>query len=156
MTKRSVEHATFVIERRFDFSPATVFAAWSDQKAKAKWFVGPDTWEKSNHKLDFRVGGSESVSGGPPGGAVHHYNATIQDIVANERIVTTYTMHMDAVKTSVSVATLEFRAAGKGTLLVLTEQGAFFDGADNAAERERGTNELLNNLDAALKRSAAN
>ena len=57
MSKRSTHHATFVIERDYAAPPAKVFAAWAQPKAKARWFVGPDEWEKSDHKLDFRVGG---------------------------------------------------------------------------------------------------
>ena len=30
MTERSVTHATFVIERTYDATPARVFAAWAD------------------------------------------------------------------------------------------------------------------------------
>ncbi len=146
MTKRSVTHATFVIERDYAHPPAKVFAAFAHPASKAKWFVGPENWDKSNHKLDFRVGGKESVSGGPPGGAVHYYNAEIWEITQNERIVSSYEMHMNEKRTSVSLATMEFKPNGAGTKLVLTEQGAFLDGIDNAAERERGTNELLNQL----------
>jgi uncharacterized protein YndB with AHSA1/START domain len=42
MPKRSVTHATFVIERRYDFSPAQVFAAFATPAAEGRWFVGPD------------------------------------------------------------------------------------------------------------------
>jgi uncharacterized protein YndB with AHSA1/START domain len=151
MRKRSTHHATFVIEREYAAAPARVFAAWADAKAKARWFVGPDEWEKSDHKLDFRVGGRESVSGGPPGGPNHFYNAIYQDIVPNERIVLTYDMHLDKTRISVSLLTLEFQAAGKGTRLVLTEQDAFLDGFDNVASREKGTQDLLDNLGAELE-----
>jgi len=151
MTRTSTTHATFVIERTYDAAPARVFAAWSDSKAKARWFVGPDNWDKSNHKLDFRVGGKESVSGGPPGGQVHSYNAVIQDIVPNERIITTYDMHLDDKKISVSLATLELTAAGKGTKLTYTEQGVYLDGYDDSGSRERGTRDLLENLAAYLR-----
>ena len=75
MTKRSTVHATFVIERDFKAVPAKVFDAFANPQSKAKSFGGPEEWTKSNHKLDFRVGGKESVSGGPPGGVVHSYNA---------------------------------------------------------------------------------
>jgi uncharacterized protein YndB with AHSA1/START domain len=155
MTTRSVQHETFVIERAYNYPPDRVYAAFADQGAKARWFIGPDNWEKSNHKLDFRVGGKESVSGGPPGGPVHYYNAMYQDIVPNERIVSTYDMLMDDNRISVSVATIEFRPSGKGTMLVLTEQGVFLDGYDNAGQREHGTGDLLNNLGAYLERQAA-
>lgn len=154
MSKRSTHHATFVIERGYAASPAREFAAWAEPKAKAQWFVGPDAWEKSDHKLDFRVGGKESVSGGPPGGPSHVYNALYQDIVPDERIVLTYDMHLDKTRISVSLLTLEFKPAGSGTKLVLTEQDVFLDGIDNAASREKGTRDLLDNLDKELQRRA--
>ncbi len=40
MSERSV-HATFVLERTYEASPAQVFAAWATPAAKARWF-GPD------------------------------------------------------------------------------------------------------------------
>jgi uncharacterized protein YndB with AHSA1/START domain len=148
--KRSTTHATFVIERDYKAAPTRVFAAFADTKQKAKWFGGPEEWEKSDHKLDFRVGGKESVSGGPPGGVVHYYNAAYWDIVPNERIVSAYEMHMDKQRISVSLATLEFKPKGSGTRFILTEQGVFLDGYDDAGERERGTRELLAQLEAYL------
>lgn len=150
MTLRNTAHATFVIERDFAHPPAKVFAAFADPQKKVKWFGGPEAWEKSNHKLDFRVGGKESVSGGPPGGVVHSYNAEYWDIVENARIVTSYQMHLDKQRISVSLATMEFKPNGAGTTFVLTEQGAFLDGYDDAGERERGTQELLGQLETYL------
>jgi uncharacterized protein YndB with AHSA1/START domain len=152
MSERSVKHATFVIERSYDASPARVFAAWATPAAKGKWFVGPDEWEKSNHELDFRVGGRERVRGGPKGGPVHAYDACYQDIVPNERIISTYDMHLDDKRISVSLATIEFKPESGGTRLIYTEQGVFLDGYDDPAAREHGTRALLDNLEAALKR----
>jgi uncharacterized protein YndB with AHSA1/START domain len=155
MTERSVTHATFVIERVYDAAPARVFAAWATPAAKGSWFVGPDEWEKSDHELDFRVGGRERVSGGPAAGPVHVYNGLYQDIVPNERIIVSYDMHLDQTRISVSLATVEFKPAGAGTRLIYTEQGAFLDGYDDPAGREHGTRALLDNLGAALKRESA-
>lgn len=142
----SVKHATFVIERTYEAVPEKVFQAWADPKKKAHWFVGPESWEQSDYVLDFRVGGTEHISGGPEGGPVHSYDAVYQDIVPNERIVTTYQMRADDQRTSVSVATIELHAEGPGTRLVLTEQGAFFDELDQPEYREHGTNDLLDQL----------
>ncbi len=155
MTKRSVTHTTFVIERTYDASPARVFAAWSDRVAKARWFVGPDEWQSSDHELDFRVGGREHVSGGPKGGPIHSFDALYQDIVPDERIIYTYDMHLDDKRISVSVATVELKRAGAGTRLVFTEQGAFLDGFDDPSLRERGTKDLLDALGAELERQSA-
>ncbi|MDB5490008.1 MAG: putative glutathione S-transferase-related transrane protein [Reyranella sp.] len=156
MTKRSTEHATFTIERRFPAAPERVFHAYSDPRAKARWFVGPEEWEASDHKLDFKVGGRESVSGGPPGGPVHHFNGLYQDIVPNERIVMSYEMHMGETRISVSLGTTEFKPDGTGTKLVYTEQIVFLDGYDQRSTREEGTRELFDNLAAALEREAVN
>jgi uncharacterized protein YndB with AHSA1/START domain len=155
MTERSVTHATFVIERTYAASPARVFAAWSSRTAKAGWFAGPPEWESSEHELDFRVGGRERVSGGPKGGPVHTFEARYQDIVPNQRIISSYDMHLDDKRISVSLATVELKPAGAGTRLIYTEQGAFLDGYDDAGSREHGTRALLDNLEAALRRENA-
>ena len=155
MTKRSVTHATFVIERKLDAPRVLVFKAWADPVMKAKWFAGPDDWESGQYELDFRVGGRERTSGGPPGGPVHSYDALYQDIVPNERIIITYDMHLDETRISVSLVTVEFKPDGKGTMLVFTEQGAYLDGFDEPDLREEGTRGLLDNLAAVLKRESA-
>ena len=64
-------------------------------------------------------------------------------------------MHLDDKRISVSVATVEFKPAGTGTRLIVTEQGAFLDGHDDADSRERGTRALLDNLEISLRRVAA-
>jgi uncharacterized protein YndB with AHSA1/START domain len=150
MTERSVTHATFVIERRFEAAPERVFAAWATPEAKLQWFNGPPDWKRHRYELDFRVGGSERSSVGPAGGTAHVYEAKFYDIVPNERIVTAYEMYFDKERISVSLATLELKADGKGTLLKLTEQGAFLDGYDGAASREEGTRFLLDAVEKAL------
>ena len=155
VTKRSTTHNTFVIERTYPAAPSRVFTAFADPAAKSQWFSGPEEWESGRYELDFRVGGRERASGGPPGGPVHLYEATYQDIVPDQRIVTTYVMYLDQTRISVSVATLELEPAGQGTRLRLTEQGVFLDGADTGAQREHGTRELLDALGRELEREPA-
>ena len=62
------------------------------------------------------------------------------------RIVYGYDMYVDQKKISVSLATLQFEAVNGGTRLVITEQGAFLDGYDDAGGREQGTRMLVENL----------
>lgn len=154
MTTRSTTHATFVIERELEFEPNFVFRAWADPKAKARWFVGPEQWGQEKYGLDFRVGGHEYESGGPVDGPAHHYNAIYQDIVPNERIIYAYDMHVGDKRITVSLATVEFKAAGPSTRMIFTEQIAFLDGSDHLDARKEGTEALLDNLEAELKRSA--
>jgi uncharacterized protein YndB with AHSA1/START domain len=146
MTERKVTHSTFVIERTYPASPARVFAAFADQKIKDRWFAGPDEWGPDEREMDFRVGGRETSRGGPKGGPIHAFDALYYDIVPNERIVFAYDMHLDDLRISVSLATIELKPDGAGTRLVYTEQGAFLDGFDDPAGREHGTGELLDQL----------
>ena len=147
MTNRTTEHGSFTLTRTYPLPPERVFAAWSTREAKSRWFGAPGS---TAYELEFKVGGTETNSGGPPGGPVYTYDATYQDIVPGERIVYGYTMTADAALISVSVTTVEFAATGSGTTLTFTEKGVFLDGRDRAAIREKGTGELLDALDAAL------
>ncbi len=155
MNDRSAQHSTFVIERAYDASPRRVFAAFADPAAKRRWFGGSDNGGSSTHELDFRIGGRETNSGGPPGGPVFTFEARYYDIVPERRIVSAYDMMMGDQRISVSLATVEFEAAGDGTKLTYTEQGVFLDGGDTSDIREHGTRELLDALDAYLRRETA-
>jgi uncharacterized protein YndB with AHSA1/START domain len=122
---------------------------------KARWFAGSSDALGAGYELDFRIGGHELNRGGPLGGPVYTYDAQIRDIVPGERIVYTYEMYADEARLSVSVATVEFRADGDRTHLVVTEQGVFLDGHDTSAQREEGTRSLLASLGAELDGTAA-
>jgi uncharacterized protein YndB with AHSA1/START domain len=152
--QRTVAHGTFSLERTYPASPARVFRAFADPKQKAQWFRGPAEWVQETRDHDFRVGGHERAANGPTGGPMHVFTCTYEDIVPDARIVYTYTMHSDATKTSVSIATIEFHPAGAGTRLVMTEHGVFLDGHDIPGQREAGTEGLLDKLGAFLEAQA--
>jgi uncharacterized protein YndB with AHSA1/START domain len=151
LPERSVTHATIVIERAYDASPARVFAAWADPAVKVRWFAGPDDWESGDYELDFRVGGRERISGGPPGGPVHIYDAIYRDIAPDQRIVLTYDMYLDETRISVSLATVELKPVADSTRLTYTEQGAYLDGHDVPDLREQGMGTLFDALGAELR-----
>ena len=144
MSGRSVEHGTFVVDRRYEVSPERAFAAWAEPEAKARWLVDPGV----RLELDFRVGGRERSRGTAPDGRAYSYEALYHDIVPAQRIVYTYEMHLEGTRISVSLATVEFTpVAGSGTHLVFTEQGAFLDGHESPAGRAEGMGSLLDALD---------
>ena len=160
--KRSVVHGTFSVERTYDAPAPLVFKALSDFEAKRRWFGGdPGQWEELERTLDFRVGGLERVRGRwaagehraerPGARVVSCFDAVYHDIVPGQRIVYSYVMHLDELKISVSLATMELKPAGEGrTTLVVTEHGAFLDGYEDAGSREQGTRGLLERIGKSL------
>jgi uncharacterized protein YndB with AHSA1/START domain len=155
MSKRSTVHDTFVINRTFAFRPEPVFAAWTSAEAKSQWFVGPSGWQAQLRELDFRVGGREQVIGRRPNGSTSRFDARYHEIVPNQRIVYVYDMYTGDTQTSTSLVTIEFEAQAAGTALVITEQGVFLDGLDDARGREHGTHILIDQLERALQRQSA-
>lgn len=140
----SVKHATFTLERTYPASPARVFAAWSDQKTKARWLSGPN----AELELDFRVGGTETIRGRHGDGPLLTFETHFDDIVPEQRIVYTSTMTADKTLTTVSITSVEFVADGEGTKLVLAQQGTYLDGHEEPSWREQGTNDQLDALGA--------
>ena len=148
---RSVAHATFHLQRTYDAPDARVWRALTDEAAKQKWFGGPPgRWELLERRMDVRTGGSERLKGRWEGGVVSTFDATYHDVIPNERLVYSYEMHLDEKRISVSLATLQLKAKAGKTTLMVTEQGAFLDGYDDAGSREQGTGHLLDALGRSL------
>lgn len=153
-------HGTFVVERTYAASPQRVFAAWSDPAAKRAWFVEGEGWEIQSYELDFREGGTETskfrfLKGEETFGeksVIGNYTV-FDEIIPNERIIFTYSMDRNGKRFSVSLASVEFKAAGSGTRLIFTEHGAHFDMADGIKMREAGWHELLGKLDEFLAKA---
>ena len=149
---RSVVHATFHLRRSYDAPVARVWKALTDEAAKQKWFGGtPGRWKLLERQMDVRVGGRERLKGQWEGGVVSTFDAVYHDVIPNERLVYSYQLHLDDKKISVSLATVQLKPEDGKTTLMLTEQGAFLDGYDDAGSRERGTAHLLDALGASLK-----
>jgi uncharacterized protein YndB with AHSA1/START domain len=154
----TTSHGSFIIERRYNAAPERVFAAWSDAKAKRTWFAEGEGWDIKSYELDFREGGAETskfrfLKGEETFGEETWFgNDTVfNEVVENERIVMSYEMHLDATRISVSLGTTEIKPNGAGSTLIYTEQGAYLDGYDDAGQREEGTQQLFNQLDAFLQ-----
>jgi uncharacterized protein YndB with AHSA1/START domain len=151
MSQHKVDHASFTLDRHYDAPVALLYKAFSDEKAKSRWFGGGSEWDMQSRKFDFRVGGKEHLSGKWKSGMVSTFDATYLDIVPEQRIIYAYDMHLDGKHISVSLATIQFVADGAGSKLTITEQGAFLDGYDDAGSREKGTRGLLERIADSLK-----
>jgi uncharacterized protein YndB with AHSA1/START domain len=151
ISQKAVVHNTFVIERSYAVPPERVFAALKDPAKKRRWFAEGDNHEVETFEMDFQVGGKERArfrirKGGPYEGAVFNNDGVYQDIVADRRVVMAYTMGLGGQHISASLITFELLPSDKGTDLILTHQGAFFEGADGPQMREGGWRRLLDTL----------
>ena len=145
MTTRSAQHGTIRLERRYKASPARVFAAWAEPKARAKWDV-PGRWVIAEQTFDFREGGREVKRFGPKGDPRLVADTLYLDIVPQRRIVFSYSMTSRGTPISVSLTTIEISTDEKDTHLLLIEQIVFLDGNDNAANREEGLASMLDKI----------
>jgi uncharacterized protein YndB with AHSA1/START domain len=153
MSTPSIVHSTFVVERTYPAGAARVFAAFSNPAIKRRWFAEGEGWQIDEFNADFRVGGRETsrfrFKDGPEVASATVY----QDIVPDKRIVFVYAMTVGGNRISASLASVELFASGKSTRLVYTEQGQFFDGAEQPKQREAGCAELFDKLSEELKSS---
>jgi uncharacterized protein YndB with AHSA1/START domain len=160
MTRSAIAHGTFVVERRYDAAPARVFRAYSDPAAFRRWFAEGEGWTIHQWENDFRVGGH--IHGrfrfGDESNDTWFNDTQYLDIVEDQRIIVSYVMGRvvgdGKQRASASLATTELVADGSGTRLIYTEQGAFLDGADDIAGRERGCAEMLEALGRELEANA--
>lgn len=153
MSDRSITHGTFHIERIYEAPRSRVWDAFATLEGKAAWFEGGDGYTLVERIFDFREGGQERATGRWESGAVSRFDATYFDIVPQERIVYAYEMHLNEVKISVSLATIEFKQLeGGATRLLISETGAFLDGYEDGGSREHGTNFLMDRMAQSLER----
>jgi uncharacterized protein YndB with AHSA1/START domain len=146
MKERSVTHSTFVIERSYLVKPEKVFAAFSDPSKKRRWFAEGEKSESEVIEMEFRVGGNERMRFRGENGMVFTNHTIYRDILPERRIVFSYTMSLGDRCFSSSQATIELIPTQKGTDLIFTEQGAFFEGADGPQMREEGWRLLFDRL----------
>jgi uncharacterized protein YndB with AHSA1/START domain len=157
MENQSVIHSTFVIDRSYPKPPEVVFSAFADAAKKRRWFAEGHSHAVEEFEMDFRVGGTERAryrfkEGSPFPGVALTNEGSYQDIVPNRCIVNASTMTLGDKRISSSLVTFEFLRTDKGTDLICTHQGAFFEGADGPQMREAGWRKLLENLAKDLER----
>ncbi|PJJ63521.1 SRPBCC domain-containing protein [Compostimonas suwonensis] len=152
-----VRHDTFVITRALDAPPASVFAAFADERIRRRWFRLPGTGASYRH--EFRVGGGENAHSTFPLPDADPeelaYRSRYLDIVADRRIVFSYESIVDDVPRWVSLVTVLIADDGDGSTLTWTEQVAFLtrtgDGSADLPHLRGGTALRLNGLGAALQ-----
>ena len=155
MSDQTAVHNTFVLERSYRKPPEDVFAAFADPDKKRRWYAESRGLEVVAFDQDFRVGGVERLQyrfnqGSPFPGAELVNEGRYQDIVPNRRIVTASTMDLADRRISATLVTFEFLPTDKGTDLICTHQGTFFEGSDGPEMRQQGWQTLFDRLEKTL------
>jgi uncharacterized protein YndB with AHSA1/START domain len=155
-TLSTIVHDRFVIERVFKAPPTMVFAAFATVEAKRRWFGCHEGIRIVKSRIDFRAGSTEFWHGWH-GEQVEFTNQTVyHQIVADQRIVLSYTMTLNGKPLSSSLLTQEFHPHESGTRFVLTEHVAVLDGSGEACVTSRihGTGAGLDNLQRLVEKQA--
>jgi uncharacterized protein YndB with AHSA1/START domain len=156
MPEPTVVHNTFVIERTYIAPIDRVFAFFSDPTQKRRWYAADsETGTTESFEMDFREGGIERNryrmnERTPFPGAVLANDGTYQDIVAGRRIVLATSMSLADRRISCSLITVELLESSRGTKMIFTHQGAFFEGSGGPDMRQDGWERLLNRMGEAL------
>jgi uncharacterized protein YndB with AHSA1/START domain len=144
MEQRLAEKPSLSLQRHYPAAPEKVWRAWTDPQALAKWW-GPGPGEPvSLAELDVRVGGRFRIVFGGPDGKLHECAGTYKEVVPNRKLVFTWSWP-NSTPERVSVVTIEFRAAGKGTDLLFKHEQLFDEKARD--DHKRGWSATLDKLE---------
>ena len=157
MTKAAVVHDTFVIRSSYPVSISRVFSFLCDPAKKARWFAADgESSTVDQMQMEFREGGIERVcyrlnEKTPFPGAVLITESVYQDIQQDRRVVMSSTMTLAGRRISCSLVTFELQQEAEAAHLILTHQGAFFEGSGGPEMRKEGWDVLLGRLSKLLE-----
>ena len=127
--KHALIHDTFTLVRRYPSAPAKVYRYFSEPEYRTSaGSILPKTGASVPTASTSAWEATSWRKGAPPGGPLITYDSRILDIVPGERIINSYVLAAAGERFSVSLSTVEFLPAGTGTLMRVTEHGAYFDG----------------------------
>jgi uncharacterized protein YndB with AHSA1/START domain len=122
MSAQRAEQPVLRLTRLIKAAPKAVFRAWTDVAELQKWW-GPPGFTVPEAEIDLRVGGNYRIVMRPPQGPDMSLFGAFQEVVAPRRLVYTWnwggTPNNDGVE---SLVTVEFRAAGSHTELVIVHE----------------------------------
>jgi uncharacterized protein YndB with AHSA1/START domain len=114
---------SLTIKRRFNATPAKVFAAWTDPEKVKRWMCPGDNKVISTEG-DARTGGHYRWVMQAPSGERHDVSGTYREFIPNERLV--FTWAWISTPERESLVTLTFKPDGDGTLFTMVHE-QFFD-----------------------------
>ena len=139
-------HPTLVFERVCEASVETVFAAFADTKARARWGRPWDAAVMHYEEASFRVGGRDVFRCGPKTAPQFRGETRYLDIVPNRRIVSSVTAEINGTRLSTALNTVELAPADTSTYVSLTVQLAVLDGPGMIERSRAAYDTALDNL----------
>ncbi len=120
--KSAVADRTLIVRRRFEAPRERVFRAFTDPTDMAAW-LGPQGFTCPHCQLDVRVGGAWRACMRSEAGQDNWVSGVYREIRPPERLVFTWAWDQaDGSRGHETVVTLEFKADGGGTELVLRHE----------------------------------
>ena len=139
---------TLVIERKFAATPERVFAAFTDASVVKDWF-GPEGMGVPEAEIDLKVGGAYRIRMQSSGGDDDHTVGGVYRVIdPPNRLSFTWAWAGDDMPGVETLVTLDFAAAGTGTLMTLTQVG--FESTHFRDRHNEGWCSSFNCLDAVL------
>ena len=141
------------LNRVFDAPRELVFQAWTDPHQFKEWFgaAACDGASLQSVKLDARVGGKYRLQLRRPDGEFYTTVGVYREVKAPERLVFTWQFEKDGsghefgeVEPPEMLVTLEFKAHGKQTQLILTHDK--FASVESRGRHEQGWARCLDSL----------
>jgi len=141
------------LNRVFDAPRELVFKAWTDPHQFKEWFgaAACDGASLQSVKLDARVGGKYRLQLRRPDGEFYTTVGVYREVKAPERLVFTWQFEKDGsghefgeVEPPEMLVTLEFKAHGKQTQLILTHDK--FASVESRGRHEQGWARCLDSL----------
>lgn len=142
----TLAHATIVMDRTYNASPARVFAAWSNVDARKRWSAPADNIRIEYEAADFREGGRDVSRCIEPGNADYVATVNYIDIGKDQRIVFAEDVTHGNKRVSAALISVELTPKNGGTHLALTMQIASFDESGMERGYQFGWSAALDNL----------
>jgi uncharacterized protein YndB with AHSA1/START domain len=115
---------SLTIKRRFNASPAKVFAAWTEPEKMSRW-LGPVDVKRVETGTDLRVGGRYFIRMVMVNDE-HYSSGVYREIVPNEKLV--FTWAWKSTPERESLVTVTIKPDGDGSIMTLLHE-QFFDEA---------------------------
>jgi uncharacterized protein YndB with AHSA1/START domain len=142
----TIAHATIVMDRTYNASPARVFAAWADLEARKRWSAPTENIRIEYEESDFREGGRDVSRCIEPGNEDYIAAVTYIDIKRDQRIAFVEDVVHGKRRVSAALISVELAPKSAATHLRLTMQIASFDEANMEQGYQFGWSAALDNL----------